>query len=107
MCQLSFVDAEIPDEDRFKFYYVFKGAKKDGKNKRLYYVYGTNLKARDEGIKHEEYRPKGKGYNWPESYRKANNLYYELMFADQGKARTNMQEQIIAGTNLNNKISFA
>ena len=77
-------DAEIPPDERFKFYYVFKGPKKDGKNKRLHYVYGTSTKASDEGIKHEPYRPQGKGYNWPESYRKANNLYYELVFAEQG-----------------------
>jgi len=64
---------------------VFKGPKKDGKVKRLYYVYGTSLSAKDEGIKQEPYRPVGKGYNWPESYRKANNLYYELTFGDQGQ----------------------
>ena len=79
------VDAEVRPEDSFKFHYVFKGPKKDGKVKRLYYVYGTNLSAKDEGIKQEPYRPVGKGYNWPESYRKANNLYYELTFGDQGQ----------------------
>lgn len=79
------IDAEVRPEDSFKFHYVFKGPKKDGKVKRLYYVYGTSLSAKDEGIKQEPYRPVGKGYNWPESYRKANNLYYELTFGDQGK----------------------
>lgn len=48
-------------------------------------MYGTNISAKDEGIKQEPYRPVGKGYNWPESYRKANNLYYELTFGDQGQ----------------------
>lgn len=79
------IDAEVRPEDSFKFHYVFKGPKKDGKVKRLYYVYGTSLSAKDEGIKQEPYRPVGKGYNWPESYRKANNLYYELTFGDQGQ----------------------
>lgn len=79
------IDAEVRPEDSFKFHYVFKGPKKDGKVKRMYYVYGTSLSAKDEGIKQEPYRPVGKGYNWPESYRKANNLYYELTFGDQGK----------------------
>ena len=73
-------------DDSFKFHYVFKGPKKDGKVKQLYYVYGTSLSAKDEGIKQEPYRPVGKGYNWPESYRKANNLYYELTFGDQGQS---------------------
>lgn len=72
-------------EDSFKFHYVFKGPKKDGKQKKLYYVYGTHLAAKDEGIKQEPRRPIGKGYNWPESYRKANNLYYELTFPEQGQ----------------------
>ena len=82
---VTLVDAEVRPDDSFKFHYVFKGPKKDGKVKRLYYVYGTHLSAKDEGIKQEPYRPVGKGYNWPESYRKANNLYYELTFPEQGK----------------------
>ena len=82
---ITLVDAEVRPDDSFKFHYVFKGPKKDGKVKRLYYVYGTHLSAKDEGIKQEPYRPVGKGYNWPESYRKANNLYYELTFPEQGK----------------------
>lgn len=84
-CVFLNADAEVRPEDSFKFHYVFKGPKKDGKVKRLYYVYGTSLSAKDEGIKQEPHRPVGKGYNWPESYRKANNLYYELTFADQGE----------------------
>ena len=83
---LSSTDAEVRPEDSFKFHYVFKGPKKDGKQKKLYYVYGTHLSAKDEGIKQEPYRPVGKGYNWPESYRKANNLYSELTFPEQGES---------------------
>lgn len=79
------LDAEISQEDRFKLYYVFKGPKKDGKNKKLYYVYATSTNAKDEGIKQAEYRPQGVGYNWPESYRKANNLYYDLVFLETCK----------------------
>lgn len=45
------VDVEVWLEDSFKFYYVFKGLKKDGKIKRLYYVYGINIFVKDEGIK--------------------------------------------------------
>ena len=77
------VDAVVNPEDAFKFYYVFKGPKKD-QSKKLYYVYGTNMNSKDAGIKHELYKPLGKGYNWPESFRKANNLYYELIFLEQG-----------------------
>lgn len=73
----------VNPEDAFKFYYVFKGPKKD-QSKKLYYVYGTNMNSKDAGIKHESYKPQGKGYNWPESFRKANNLYYELIFLEQG-----------------------
>jgi len=78
----TFSDAEISPEERFKLYYVFKGPKKDGKHKKLYYVYATSVNAKDEGIKQVEYRPQGVGYNWPESYRKANNLYYDLIFLE-------------------------
>ena len=76
-------------EDAFKFYYVFKGPKKD-QSKKLYYVYGTNMNSKDVGIKHEMYKPQGKGYNWPESFRKANNLYYELIFLEQGGVYFNL-----------------
>lgn len=90
-------DAEVRPEDSFKFHYVFKGPKKDGKVKRLYYVYGTSLLAKDEGIKQEPHRPVGKGYNWPESYRKANNLYYEMTFADQGEEDFTDTDSVMTG----------
>ncbi|CAH3029674.1 unnamed protein product [Porites evermanni] len=92
-------DAEVRPDDSFKFHYVFKGPKKDGKVKRLYYVYGTHLSAKDEGIKQEPYRPVGKGYNWPESYRKANNLYYELTFPEQGEGEEDFtdSDSVITG----------
>ena len=77
-------DAEIPSNEKFKFYYVFKGPKKDGRNKRLYYVYGTSVDDKDKGISQQPYKPQGKGFNWPESYRKAHSLYYELIFVEQG-----------------------
>ena len=65
---------------------MFKGPRKDGHSKRLYYVYGTSLRDKDKGMNQQPYRPQGKGFNWPESYRKANNLYYELLFVEQGSA---------------------
>ncbi|XP_068728237.1 uncharacterized protein [Montipora capricornis] len=91
-------DAEVRPEDGFKFHYVFKGPRKDGKQKKLYYVYGTHLSAKDEGIKQEPYRPVGKGYNWPESYRKANNLYYELTFPEQGEEDFADTDSVVTGT---------
>ncbi|XP_074611518.1 uncharacterized protein LOC141866011 [Acropora palmata] len=90
-------DAEVRPEDSFKFHYVFKGPKKDGNQKKLYYVYGTHLSAKDEGIKQEPYRPVGKGYNWPESYRKANNLYYELTFPEQGEEDYEDTDSVMSG----------
>ena len=62
--------------------YVFKGPNKA--HNRLYYVYGKKFDAEDTGIQRSEYRPTGKGFSWPESYRKANNLYYEVSFPQQG-----------------------
>ncbi|KXJ19271.1 hypothetical protein AC249_AIPGENE27280 [Exaiptasia diaphana] len=79
------LNAEIAPEEKFKLYYVFKGPKKDGKNKKLYYVYATSINAKDGGIKQADYRPQGLGYDWPESYRKANNLYYELGFLESSE----------------------
>ena len=58
--------------------------KKDG-HKKVYYIYGNSMSCKDKGITQQEYRPQGKGYNWPESYRKANNLYYELIFIEDGE----------------------
>lgn len=77
------LDAELPEEEDYKLKYVFKGPKKA--HNRLYYVYGKRFDAEDTGIQRQEYRPTGKGFNWPESYRKANNLYYEIIFLPQGK----------------------
>ncbi|XP_065069536.1 uncharacterized protein LOC135694645 [Rhopilema esculentum] len=74
-------NAEIPEDEDYKLKYVFKGPKKA--HNRLYYVYGKKLDSQDNGIQRSEYRPAGKGFNWPESYRKANNLYYEITFPQQ------------------------
>lgn len=70
-------------EDNNRLKYVFKGPKKDS-GKKLYYIYGTKTTDKDEGLSKEEYRPQGKGYNWPQSYRKANNLYYDVIFLRKG-----------------------
>jgi len=74
-------DALSSGNNRLK--YVFTGPSK-AKGKKLYYIYGTDLSDKDKGIHHEEYRPQGKGYNWPQSYRKANNLYYDVIFTEKG-----------------------
>jgi len=76
-------DAILSCGDNNRLKYVFQGPPKDA-GKRLYYIYGTNQKDLDKGIHHDdEYRPQGKGYNWPQSYRKANNLYYDVIFVDE------------------------
>jgi len=74
-------NAEIPENEDYKLKYVFKGPAKA--HKGLYYVYGKKLDAEDTGIQRKEYKPTGKGFSWPESYRKANNLYYEIWFPHQ------------------------
>jgi hypothetical protein len=73
-------DAILSCGDNNRLKYVFQGPPKDA-GKRLYYIYGTNKTDHDKGIHHDDdYRPQGKGYNWPQSYRKANNLYYDVIF---------------------------
>ena len=74
------IDAILSGGDNNRLKYVFQGPPKDA-GKRLYYIYGTNQTDHDKGIHHDnDYRPQGKGYNWPQSYRKANNLYYDVIF---------------------------
>lgn len=75
-------DAILSAGDNNRLKYVFQGPQKD-KGKRLYYIYGTNKTDQDKGIHHNVYKPQGKGYNWPQSYRKANNLYYDVTFVEK------------------------
>lgn len=77
-------DALISCGENNRLKYVFEGPPKDS-GKRLYYIYGTDQTAKDKGITHDEYRPQGKGYNWPQSFRKANNLYYDVLFVENVK----------------------
>jgi len=84
-------DADITKSTDNRLKYVYKGPPKDT-GKKLYYIYGTKVSDSDQGIKHE-YRPQGKGYNWPESYRKANSLYYDVSFVKQDE--TNVIEEDI------------
>lgn len=74
-------DANMTYEDNNRLKYVFKGPSKDS-GKRLYYIYGTSSSDVDTGLTKTNYKPQGKGYNWPQSYRKANNLYYDVVFTD-------------------------
>lgn len=70
-------------EDNNRLKYVFQGPPKDS-GKKLYYIYGTKATAVDTGLTKTSYKPQGKGYNWPQSYRKANNLYYDVIFIQSG-----------------------
>lgn len=80
--------------------YVFSGPPK-AQGKKLYYIYGTDPSAKDKGIHHEEYKPQGKGYNWPQSYRKANNLYYDILFTEKGMGKINDFYLFLAANTLN------
>jgi len=75
-------DAIMTYEDNNRLKYVFKGPTKDS-GKKLYYIYGTKSSDVDKGLTKTNYKPQGKGYNWPQSYRKANNLYYDVIFVPQ------------------------
>ena len=78
----SFSDAIMSCDNNNRLKYVFDGPPKD-QGKRLYYIYGTNQADKDKGIHHNDYKPQGKGYNWPKSYRQANNLYYDIIFINK------------------------
>ena len=71
----SALDAEFTKATDNWLKYVYHGPPKDTW-KKLYYIYGTKVSDNDCGIHHRGYKPQRKGYNWPESYRKKNNIYY-------------------------------
>ncbi|XP_077981236.1 uncharacterized protein LOC144436338 [Glandiceps talaboti] len=77
-------EASQTNEDAFKYQYVSKGPTK-AKGKKLFYVYGIGMSAEDQAkmVKKPYYRPKGKGYIWPSSFRKTNHVYYEISFVEQ------------------------
>jgi len=77
------LDAIMTYEDNNRLKYVFQGPPKDS-GKKLYYIYGTKSSDVDSGLEKTNYKPQGKGYNWPQSYRKANNLYYDVTFLQKG-----------------------
>ena len=77
------LDAFMTKADDNRLKYVFKGPPKDT-GKRLYYIYGTHISDKDKGFNLDEYKPQGKGFSWPQSYRKANNLYYDVIFVNTG-----------------------
>jgi len=86
-------DAIMSCGDNNRLKYVFEGPTKD-LGKKLYYIYGTNPEDKDKGIRHSEYKPQGKGYNWPQSYRKANNLYYDVVFIDHATIDDNDDDNV-------------
>ncbi|XP_071952198.1 uncharacterized protein [Antedon mediterranea] len=75
--------ASVKNEDKFKFKYINKAPLK-AKDKKLYYCYGIGMKSTDGRLLAKaQYKPKGKGYIWPSSYRKSNHMYYNLSFVPQ------------------------
>ncbi|XP_072043380.1 uncharacterized protein [Amphiura filiformis] len=71
-----------PDE-RYKLNYVYKSSARS-KGKQLHYCYGIGFGAKDERFRvSKTYKPKGRGYVWPSSYRNPNHLYYDLTFKAQ------------------------
>ncbi|XP_033117082.1 uncharacterized protein LOC117117017 [Anneissia japonica] len=75
--------ASVNSEDKFKFKYINKAPLK-AKGKKLYYCYGIGMNSTDgRHLIKTQYKPKGKGYVWPSSYRKSNHIYYDLTFVSQ------------------------
>ncbi|KAJ8040217.1 hypothetical protein HOLleu_14447 [Holothuria leucospilota] len=73
-------DATLYPKDEFKTKYIYKGPPK-ARGKSLYYIYGIGMNAED--LKHQAqttYKPKGRGYQWPSSYKNPNHFYYALTF---------------------------
>ncbi|XP_070563822.1 uncharacterized protein [Ptychodera flava] len=77
-------EASEQPEDTFKYNYVYKAPLK-ARGKKLFYVYGIGMNSMDQAkmVKKPYYRPKGKGYLWPSSFRKSNHVYYEITFVEQ------------------------
>ena len=77
-------EADRKKEDEHKFRYVFKGPTK-AKQKKLYYVFGKGMNAKDKGLITGIKKPQGKGYQWPDSFQKPNHLHYNIEFLKQGR----------------------
>ncbi|PIK47981.1 hypothetical protein BSL78_15129 [Apostichopus japonicus] len=73
-------DATLYPEDEFKTKYIYKGPPK-ARGKRLYYIYGIGMTAEDQKQKAKEtYKPQGRGYVWPSSFKNPNHFFYALEF---------------------------
>lgn len=79
-----FTAAVASQDDQYKYRYIYKGAP-GTRGKKLFYVYGIGMKSKDARSKvTKQYKPKGKGYIWPSSFRNPAHFYYELVFKEQG-----------------------
>ena len=88
-CHIFFPAATIKPNDQFKFNYVYKGSNQS-RGKQLYYVYGIGFNSKDDRFRVcKQYKPKGRGYVWPSSFRKGNHFYYDLSFVTKGKEINN------------------
>ncbi|XP_022110406.1 uncharacterized protein LOC110989978 isoform X1 [Acanthaster planci] len=75
--------ATIKPDDQHKFKYVYKGTN-SSRGKQLFYVYGIGFNSKDDRFRvRKQYKPKGRGYIWPSSFRKGNHFYYDLAFITQ------------------------
>ncbi|XP_041475217.1 uncharacterized protein LOC121423795 [Lytechinus variegatus] len=80
-------------DDKYKFRYVYKGAPST-RGKKLFYVYGIGMNSKDARSKvTKQYKPKGKGYIWPSSFRNPAHFYYELVFKEQEEEIEESEEE--------------
>ncbi|XP_065657915.1 uncharacterized protein LOC100211598 isoform X2 [Hydra vulgaris] len=75
-------DASYTGSETNRLKYVFKGPSKD-KDQHLYYIYGTKISDKDYSFINNGYKPKGIGFDWPETYRHANHSYYDAKFTNE------------------------
>ncbi len=72
--------ATLKPTDQHKFQYVYKGSDRS-RGKQLFYAYGIGFSCKDDRFRvRKQYKPKGRGYVWPSSFRKGNHFYYDLSF---------------------------
>nr|XP_054764771.1 uncharacterized protein LOC129271441 [Lytechinus pictus] len=80
-------------DDKYKYRYVYKGAPST-RGKKLFYVYGIGMNSKDARSKvTKQYKPKGKGYVWPSSFRNPAHFYYELVFKEQEEEIEESEEE--------------
>lgn len=85
--------AVASQDDQYKYRYIYKGAP-GTRGKKLFYVYGIGMKSKDARSKvTKQYKPKGKGYIWPSSFRNPAHFYYELVFKEQEEEIEESEEE--------------